>query len=219
MYKNNHKHELMEIKFTKIQILINIFLIKCVYSSKINNPPLWDNQFMFIGSVETPNINQYIAVQGFYNWSIPAMTEIFTNNLGQEYIIIHHKYKVYRYNPSNDTCCWCTNSYSCGNGTVAPPKPNLLQTGNTTKYIGQTIINDRACNGQIKTEDIAEFRWWTSVSSGIPCQMAQLLGFQSYFVFSYYTNLDSNIQFAVFQVPNTCINAIPDPNYCSISVF
>jgi hypothetical protein len=189
-------------------------------ASSSPSPPVWDNQFMFVASVSDSSTGTISSAQVFYDWSIPAMRQVFTNNYGQVYSILHLNTKVFRVNGVNSSCCWCTSPDSCGNGNVLPPFPNWLQTGNSTKYAGISSINERECQGWVKlVPGVAEFGWWTSVATGLPCQLAWLLGFQAEFVISYYSKDKGSLPSNIFQLPNICKGVPPDPNHCSISGF
>lgn len=95
-------------------------------------PPVWANQFMFIASVQDKAGQAFGSTQYYYDWSIPAVAQVTTSSMGEEFTILNHGGQTWRVNVGNKTCCLCTSPYSCGHAT--PPIPNWLQTGNNTKY-------------------------------------------------------------------------------------
>lgn len=84
------------------------------------------------------------------------------------------------------------------------------------RYVGVTVINERPCQGWVKSLPVAVFGWWTSVKTGIPCQLAWMLGFERNMVMSYYSQNASDIPAAVFDIPSYCQD-VPTNPHCSIS--
>lgn len=179
-------------------------------------PPLWDNAFRFIAAVEDLTMNQTGSMQYNYRWDILAASQISTDIHGREFTILQVKDNTWRVSPANRTCCLCVNPDSCGH--VLPPAPDWLRRGNTTKYVGVTVINERPCQGWIKSDPQAIFGWWTSVKTNTPCQLSWLMGRTVNFVMSYYTNDIGNIPAAIFDVPSYCPYYATDPN-CNITGF
>jgi hypothetical protein len=179
-------------------------------------PPLWDKAFKFVASVDSPPPTTTVSMQYHYRWDLPAVAQVLTNQLGQTFVILNVKTNTWRVTPGNRTCCLCTNPNACGH--VTPPAPDWLRSGNTTRYLGVTTINERDCHGWAKTSPVAEFGWWTSVATGQPCQLAWLLGATINMVMSSYTNDPSLVPDSTFDVPPYCPYHETDPN-CNISSF
>ncbi len=182
------------------------------------SPPLWDETFKFVAAVvqvgqDTNTIRG--STQYHYRWDIPAVSQVNTNEFGQTYIILHVKTNTWRVNPGNQTCCLCSDPYSCGH--VTPPTPDWLRRGNDTEYLGVTSINGQDCQGWAKSNEVAKFGWWTSIKTGVPCQSSWLLGATINMVMSYYTNDPAMVPHDIFAVPSYCTFQ-EDPN-CSISDF
>lgn len=191
--------------------------------NKAPAPPLWDEAFMFGATVVEAGQGgggggspQLASTQYHYRWDIPAAAQVLTNGHGATYIILNVGTRTWRVTPGNQTCCLCTNPYSCGR--VPPPSPDWLRRGNDTEYLGITAINERDCHGWAKANEVAKFGWWTSVKTGTPCQLSWLLGATINMVMSYYTNDPALVPKDLFAIPSYCPLHETDPN-CSISGF
>jgi len=184
--------------------------------------PRWDEKFMFFASAaqgaDKEHIASVMSTQVFYDWSIPAWSQVNTNNVGATYTILNVGTNTWRVNTGNGTCCLCTDPYSCGH--VTPASPDWLQTGNTTVYVPPVDMGGVQCEGWVKSADVAVFGWWTRVGTHEPCQLSWLLGTTANMSISFYRAAPSEalLPKSVFDVPKFCKAVVTDPN-CGISHF
>jgi hypothetical protein len=197
--------------------VVVLTLLICLSCCADPSPPMWDTAFAFAGSAEIVfqgKLPQIGTVQYYYKWAIPAVLQVNANTKGEVFNILHVKNNTWRVQVGTQQCCLCTNEYSCSH--VTPPRPDWLQTG--AEYIGVDVITERECNGWTKTDPVAKFGWWTSTKTGIPCQLAWLLGFNATMSMSFYTNDLKLIPDYIFEIPSYCPLKETEPN-CGISGF
>ena len=172
-------------------------------------PPSWPNKFMFVANVYQkvpidPNF-RVGSMQYYYDYSIPAVRQVFTNPAGLAFAEVHTQNNAWRIrylntaadNETSYNCCLCEDPFNCGH--VPPPNPSWLKNG---VYLGVETINDRKCQGWGSNVPGFNFTWYTSLASNTPCRMQ----FSPYvdFVISMFSTDESLIPSSLFAVPKLC---------------